>query len=158
MRTNPGRHVPLHKKMSGLLALAGAVALSAWTWPMASSGNARVQKEAEARYRPIENISYHFGSKFMSGYFSEEDSQCLVTLMVIEWRDPDEPVMQPVSAVRVRLILSPGQIAGLDSEEGRSLNVTCAEHAASLLVHVGDRNELVSLQRAMHPKTIAKSQ
>jgi hypothetical protein len=52
-------------------------------------------------------------------------------LMVIEKTDPDLP--QPTAA-RVRIMLDPLQVAGLDSEEGRSLNLTCGEGAATLAV------------------------
>ena len=43
--------------------------------------------------------------------------------MIIEKIDPDR--VSPVTAARVRLMLDPGQIAGLDSEEGGSLNIEC---------------------------------
>jgi hypothetical protein len=53
-------------------------------------------------------------------------------------------------------MLNPGQIAGLDSEEGRSLNLTCGEGATSLLVDVGERDRLVELQRLTSRKTAAE--
>ena len=37
----------------------------------------------------------------------------------------DLDYLSPATAVRVRLMLDPGQIAGLDSKEGGSLNFTC---------------------------------
>jgi hypothetical protein len=43
-------------------------------------------------------------------------------------------------------MLDPGEVAGLDSEEGRSLNFTCGEDAATLLVDYGERSELVARQ------------
>jgi hypothetical protein len=64
--------------------------------------------------------------------------------MVFEKGDPDKSL--PPSAIRVRLVLKPGQIAGFDSEEGRSLNFTCSEEATTLLVDVGERERLVELQ------------
>jgi hypothetical protein len=36
------------------------------------------------------------------------------------------------TAARVRVMLDPGQVAGLDSDEGRSLSVTCREDSATL--------------------------
>jgi DNA-binding transcriptional LysR family regulator len=48
------------------------------------------------------------------------------------------------SATRVRLVLLPGQIAGL--EEGRSLNFTCGEGGTTLLVSAGERDRLVNIQ------------
>ena len=65
--------------------------------------------------------------------------------MVSEKRDPDTDSSS--SATRVRLVLNSGQTAGLDSEEGRSLNFTCSEGATALLVDGGEREELVELQR-----------
>ena len=64
--------------------------------------------------------------------------------MVSEATDPDKS--PPPSATRVRLVLLPGQIAGLDSEEGRSLNFTCGEGGTTLLVDAGERDRLVHLQ------------
>jgi hypothetical protein len=107
--------------------------------PTASS-----QSLAQARYLPGQSVSYEFGSKFMSGYFVEHRSECFVTLMVIEKIDPDD--LLPVTAARVRLTLYPGQVAGLDSEEGRSLNFTCGERAGWLGVDIGERDTLVAMQ------------
>jgi hypothetical protein len=73
----------------------------------------------------------------MSGYFLQHAVTCRVTVMIIEKSDPEQ--LPPFSATRVRLVLTPGQIAGLDSEEGRSLNFTCGEGAATLLVDVRER-------------------
>jgi hypothetical protein len=51
--------------------------------------------------------------------------------------------------------MHPGQIAGLDSEEGNSLNLTCGEDAATLLVDFGERQRLVSLQTHALPTMLA---
>lgn len=110
----------------------------------AVSSQAQALLDSEGKYAPIQSISYDFGSKSMSGYFVQQAGTCLVMLMVFEKSDPDKSL--PPSATRVRLVLNPGQIAGLDSEEGRSLNFTCSEGATTLLVDVGERNRLVALQ------------
>jgi hypothetical protein len=127
-------------------AFAITIAASFWSSSGAVSGELRLQKEGDARYRPIQSISYEFGSKAMSGYFVQRNSACLVTLMIAERSDPDSP--SPLTATRVRLILDPGQIAGLDSEESRSLNFTCGEDAATLVVGYGERSKLVAQQGA----------
>ena len=76
----------------------------------------------------------------------------LSALMVYEKRDPDADSTS--TATRVRLVLNPGQTAGLDSEEGRSLNFTCAEvSAAVLVVDSGEREKLVELQKLPLRKT-----
>jgi hypothetical protein len=41
-------------------------------------------------------------------------------------------------------MLNPGETAGLDSEEGRSLNFTCGERATALLVDSGEREKRIS--------------
>lgn len=123
---------------------AFAAATSFWSSGWAVSGESRLQKEGEARYRPIQSISYEFGSKAMSGYFVQRNSVCLVTLMIAERSDPDSS--SPLTATRVRVMLEPGQIAGLDSEEGSSLNFTCAKDAATLVVDYGERSKLVAQQ------------
>ena len=109
----------------------------------ASSGS-HEQPERRAEHGPRQAMSYGFGSKFMSGYFIAQAAQCLVNLMIIEKSDPDSPLSS--TAARVRLILNPGQVAGLDSEEGPSLNITCDERAARMFVDVGDRQTMVAQQ------------
>ena len=104
----------------------------------------RRQTEGDAGYGPIQSISYEFGSKALSGYFVSQDLVCLVTLMISGKFEPDRP--SPATAARVRLVLEPGQIAGLDSEEGRSLNLTCGGGAKTLVVNSGERSKLVAQQ------------
>lgn len=130
-------------KIPRVLAFGGMIAacLSAWA-PAASAGSPAV--EDKAVFTPIESIRYDFASKSMSGYFVEQAGACHVMLMVREATDPDESPSP--SATRVRLVLLPGQIAGLDSEEGRSLNFTCREGGRTLLVDAGDRDRLVNFQ------------
>jgi len=67
-----------------------------------------------------------------------------------------EERLLPPPATRVRLVLQPKQIAGLDSEEGRSLNFTCGDDATSLIVDAGDRESLVKLQQRALQDTIAQ--
>ena len=108
----------------------------------------------QARYLPVQSISYECGSKRMSGYFVQKATTCAVMLLIAE-KIPSEEVPM-LSAARVRLTLSPGQIVGLDSEEGRSLNITCGEDAAAVLVDAGDRERLVRLQEDATQQAIAQ--
>ena len=142
------------RKTFSFSAFAVSAAVSFWASAPAMSGEPPLRKESGARYLPIESISYEVGSKVMSGYFVQQGSVCLVTLMIIEKGDPDR--LSPATAARVRIMLDPGQIAGLDSEEGRSVNLTCGEGATSLLVDVGERDRLVELQRLTSRKTAAE--
>jgi hypothetical protein len=73
--------------------------------------------------------------------------------MISDKSDPDRP--SPTTAARVRLVLEPGQIAGLESEEGRSLNFTCGAGAKTLVVNSGERSKLVAQQGVAVHNTIA---
>jgi hypothetical protein len=53
-------------------------------------------------------------------------------------------------------VLNPGQMAGLDSEEVRSLNLTCGEGTTALLVEVGERERLIELQSPSLRKTASE--
>ena len=78
-----------------------------------------------------------------------ENGACSVILMIAEKIDPETAT--PVSAARVRLMLQPGEVAGLDSEEGRSLNFTCGGSAATLLVNEGETKALIAQQKRAAP-------
>ena len=138
-------------KIAQASAFAGTVAISLW----ASAASAQSQSvKSEAKYAPIQSVRYDFGSKSMSGYFVDQAKRCVVMLMVSEKPDPDAASSN--SATRVRLVLNPGQTAGLDSEEGRSLNFTCGEGATALVVDTGDRDKLVGLQTLSLRKTASE--
>jgi hypothetical protein len=137
----------------GVAAFAAAIAASFWSSGPALAGELSAQKDVNA-YLPIQSMSYEFGSKAMRGYFVSQGSVCVVTLMIIERSDLESP--SPKTATRVRLMLDPGQIAGLDSEEGRSLNFTCEEEAASLVVDYGERSQLMAQQGTAISNTVAE--
>ncbi len=108
----------------------------------------------EITYRPIDSIQHDFGSKSTSGYFVQQAAHCVVNLMVYEKPDLDAPSSR--TAARLRLVLNPGETAGLDSEEGRSLNFTCGDGATALVVDAGERVKLVELQRLSLQKTASE--
>jgi hypothetical protein len=138
-------------KIAQAFTLAGTVAISLW----ASAASAQSQSvKSEVTYAPIQSVRYDFGSKSMSGYFVDQAKRCVVMLMVTEKGDPDAAPSS--TATRVRLVLNPGQTAGLDSEEGRSLNFTCSEGATALLVDSGERDRLVELQTLSLRKTASE--
>lgn len=144
----------INKKKNSLLVAMIAISLSAWA-SAASSGSSTPIQEAQpvsrpTQYAPIQSIRHDFGSKSVSGYFVERAATCAVMLMVFEKVDTEQ--VMPPSATRVRLLLNPGQIAGLDSEDGPSINFTCGGGASMLLVDVGDRNRLMELQSVTLPK------
>ena len=138
-------------RIPGILAFGGTLAACLWaSAPTASAGSSSAVEDKTV-FAPIESIRYDFGSKSMSGYFVKQAGACHVMLMISEATDPDK---SPPSATRVRLVLLPGQIAGLDSEEGRSLNFTCGDGGRTLLVHAGGRDRLVNLQA--HRQTVTQ--
>lgn len=142
-------------KLPCVSAFAATIAVSLWAWVPVASSASPSPLEHEAQYAPIQSISYEFGSKSVSGYFVQQAATCVVTLMVAEKSDPEAPLA--LSPTRVRLVLNPGQTAGLDSEEGRSLNVTCGADATTLIVDVGERDKLVALQALSVQKSVAQS-
>jgi hypothetical protein len=128
--------------------VAAALAASLCSSGQAVSGE---PVEGDALYLPIQSISYTFGSKIASGYFVQRNSVCLVTLMIDEKTDPDLP---SPTAARVRVMLDPGQVAGVDSEEGHSLSFTCGDDAATLVVSYGERDKLMEKQNLAVANTI----
>jgi hypothetical protein len=141
------------RKTFAFSTIVMSTAVIFWASAPALSGESRWQKEGDAGYLPIQSISYEFGSKAMSGYFVPQGSVCLVSLMISDKGDPDR--LSPTTAARVRLVLEPGQIAGLDSEEGRSLNFTCGAGAKTLVVNSGERSKLAAQQGVAVQNTIA---
>src|SRR3984885_4766151 len=97
------------RKIAQASAFAAALGISLW----ASAASAQSQSvKSDAKYAPIQSIRYDFGSKSMSGYFVDQAKKCVVMLMVTEKGDPD--AAPSGTATRVRLVLNPGQAAGLD--------------------------------------------
>ncbi|MFM9841783.1 MAG: hypothetical protein ACKVOI_02315 [Dongiaceae bacterium] len=144
----------LTKKTSGVVAIAGVMTVTLLAPVSAAIGGSPSSSQSRAEYRPVQSISYEFGSKSMSGYFVQEDSACLVMLMIGAKGDPE--ISLPPSPTRIRLALNPGQIAGLDSEEGRSLNVTCGADAATLIVERGDTRKLIARQSSRPQRDLAE--
>jgi hypothetical protein len=140
------------KTIAQASAVAGTILLGLYA--STAFGQPPSQVMEEVRYRPIDSIRYDFGSKSTSGYFVEQVKKCIVMLMVYEKPDPD--AASTSTATRVRLVLNPGETAGLDSEEGRSLNFTCGEGATALVVDSGEREKLVELQKLPLRKTASE--
>jgi hypothetical protein len=127
-------------KLAVIVVVTAAIAVGLSAWVPAASSGLPLRVKDQAAYAPIQSISYRFGSKAVSGYFVRQVQQaasCVVTLMIAEKSDPDQPT-SPTPA-RLRLELYPGQIAGFDSAEGGSLNLTCGAGATTLLVDFCDR-------------------
>src|SRR5262252_2934243 len=106
----------LSRRLPRIATVAGVVAVGLWIWVPAAAGGSTADA-VDASYEPIQSISYQFGSKSTSGYFAQQDGACFVVLMISENSEPG--AQPPLSPTRARLILYPGETAGLDSEEGR---------------------------------------
>lgn len=107
------------------------------------ASNASTALPAETTYVPMQAISHDLGSKAAIGYFVREGGACQVIMMIGDKADAESALMS--SAARLRLALLPGQRAGLDSEEGRSIDLTCGEAADTLIVHNGPTAEIAPL-------------
>jgi hypothetical protein len=140
--------------MPSIAAVAGTAALSLWGLVSVAAGEPSSLADSQARFKPMQAITHEFGSKLTTGYFVAQGGTCIVTLMIIERSDPEEPL--GLSPMRVRLALTQGQVAGFDSEEGRSLNFTCEAGAETLLVDFGERDRLIALQEAALRQGIAQ--
>src|SRR6476661_4468948 len=110
--SDPRRRPMSIKRIARASCCAGA--LVAALWASAASSQAASTLMEEMTYRPIDSIQYDFGSKATSGYFVQQAARCVVYLMVYEKPDPDAASWR--SATRIRLVLNPGETAGLDSE------------------------------------------
>jgi hypothetical protein len=113
-------------------AILGAVMIAAGAAVAAVASNAAPAGD-QATYKPMQSISHDLGSKSAIGYFLRESGECRIVLMIAEKADPEAGPMP--SAARLRLALRPGQGAGLDSADGRSIDLACGDEAATLTVH-----------------------
>ena len=116
----------VHGAILGAVMIAGVAAVAAVASNAAPAGD-------QATYKPMQSISHDLGSKSAIGYFLRESGECRIVLMIAEKADPEAGPMP--SAARLRLALRPGQGAGLDSADGRSIDLACGDEAATLTVH-----------------------
>ncbi|HZF36582.1 MAG TPA: hypothetical protein VE914_22520 [Candidatus Angelobacter sp.] len=130
----------LTKSIKGIAFSGLLIASLAAVATVASSATAL---PGETTYVPMQAISHDLGSKAAIGYFVREAGACQVVMMIGEKADAETASMS--SAARLRLALLPGQRAGVDSEEGRSIDLTCGEAADTLIVRNGPTAEIAPL-------------
>src|SRR5579871_2601280 len=111
---------------------------------IACGGSSFAEGASRRVFKPIQSIGYEIGSKKISGYFVKQESACAVTMMVI---DAGSPEPSSTTAARIRFMLNPGQVGGIDSEEGRSINVTCGPDANMVIVDAGASSQLVPIHQ-----------
>jgi hypothetical protein len=133
-------------KHSRFWTFSTTIAIGLLTAITTASSGSLPDGDTQSRYLPVQAISYEFGSISINGYFTRQAATCVVMLTVVD-RNVAEEAM-PVSPVRVRMTLHPGQVGGLDSENGNALNVTCTEGASAVLIDVGERDRLADIQAA----------
>jgi hypothetical protein len=113
------------------------------------------QTPTQAQFQPVQSISYAFGSLSINGYYTQHAATCVVMLTVVDANVAEDAM--PLSPVRVRMTLLPGQTGGIDSENGDAINITCMDGAASMLVDVGTRDHLAEIQTANLPILLSGS-
>ncbi len=123
-----------NKSRWSVAALAGAT-ISALTLTSAIAVTSSPNDVASVTYQPIQAISHVLGSKRAVGYFTRDDDECHLILMVAEAIDPE--VAAPLSAARLRVALRPGQLVTLDSDERKFLDLTCGPNAETLVGRSG---------------------
>lgn len=133
----------LARNIKGVAIAGSLIASVAAAAAVASSASTALP--GQTSYVPMQAISRDLGSKSAIGYFISDAGACQVVLMIGDNADPETGLRQ--TAARLRLALLPGQIAGLDSEEGPSLDLTCGEGAATLIVRNGPTAEVATLSR-----------
>jgi len=127
------RHRIVFIRSHVLLVAMGVSFVLSMAATFAAASKITLDVPTEQQYRPIQSISYHLGSKRAVEYFTRENGECQVTMIVAEAVEPE--VTTTSSAARLRLALRPGQAAGFDSEEGDSIDMTCGEAAETFTVH-----------------------
>jgi hypothetical protein len=110
------------KLLLSVLLLAGAGTLDAG----ATETNSRV-------YRPVEGLSYNFGSKLAVGYFTQKDGACALNLLLAENTGDDTGP----PAARLQVKVAPQQSVKINSAEGQAVDIKCGEGAATLEVRAG---------------------
>ena len=101
-----------------LSALAGAVS--------ATSGASPV------KFKPLQGVSLHLGSKHAVGYFHADNGVCQLTLVVGEELKGD--VSPAVASARFRTAIEAGRYARFDIGEGTQLRFSCAPGATAMTV------------------------
>ena len=134
-----GENTSKHYRLAAAFTVFFAACLST------SSSAASGERVISAQYGALQSFSQQFGSKLASGYFVREIDRCLVTLKIAEKGNAESQSGQ--AAAQVRLVLNPGQMAGLDSEEGQSLNLTCSTNATALILDSGGKDALMATQK-----------
>jgi hypothetical protein len=120
-----------------------SVLMAGWGGVPTPVSAASMTPPGQATYLPMQAMTYDLGSKAAIGYFVREGGACHVVMMIGE--NGSVETASNLSAARLRLVLLPGQRALVDSEEGRSIDLTCGQEAGTLIVRHGPTAEVAVL-------------
>jgi hypothetical protein len=113
------------------MKIARKILLSALLFASAGAVNAGATDTRV--YRPIEGLSYNFGSKLAVGYFTQKDGACALNLFVAENTGDDGGP----SAARLQFKVAPAESVQINSVEGQALEIKCGDGGATLEVRGG---------------------
>ena len=80
----------MFRKMGSIAAIAGSITMCSWGLGSDASAAPPEVASGQARYKPIQGMTYEFGSKLMTGYFVKQSTACVVTLMITDSDATDE--------------------------------------------------------------------
>jgi hypothetical protein len=115
------------------MKIARTILLSALLFASASAANAGATDINSRVYRPIEGLSYNFGSKLAVGYFLQKDGTCALNLFLAENTGDDTGP----SAARLQFKVAPAESIKINSVEGQALEIKCGDGGATLEVRGG---------------------
>jgi hypothetical protein len=115
------------------MKIARKILLSALLFASAGAVNAGATDINSRVYRPIEDLSYNFGSKLAVGYFLQKDGACALNLFLAENTGDDTGP----SAARLQFKVAPAETIKINSVEGQALEIKCGDAGATLEVRGG---------------------
>lgn len=118
------------------LAILAAGSLSAAAVFALAPASATVSATEAAVRVPGQAFTHDLGSKHTVGYFLKQNDACALTMMVAERVDPD--LVIPTTGARMRVTVSAGAGALLETGEGAGLSVTCAADASTIAIKAVD--------------------
>ncbi len=111
----------------------GKVLLAGLIFAAAGIIDAQAAETKPSVYRPVQGLSYRFGSKLAVGYFTQSDGACALNIFLAENSGEDAGP----SASHLQFKVTPGELVKLASAEGEALEIKCGAQAATLEVKGG---------------------
>lgn len=111
--------------MSNIRWAVSALAAFAAMSSVAAAANVR-----ELVMTPGKGVSFYMGSKHGITHFLSENGACLLTLAIGD--NPDMEGMNPGASTRITMTVVPGRPAKVETTEGQTLMLGCAQDAQSM--------------------------